>query len=218
MSSTAQSIIDDRRSRQRKAALACSEDDIWNASQTQEEPLWGNAKGFVYPLGSQDPEFFVKYTKTRSKWLLEPERRNHEFAFNLLRTQQQPAAQQGLIVCVPGIFRAFEHRDFYFLVMEFVPGRTLQEILIEDEDRGAGQGDHSMLYKYIAEGIRLLSVEAPPGSKPGPVGCGVIRHPFFNEFEAATPYREVEMLGAHMNKVSMVHHVPVTLVLTTLGY
>lgn len=202
MPPSAHSIIDHRRSCQRQAALACTEDDIWNASQTQEGPLLGNAKGFIYPIGSQNPKFFVKYTKTRSKWLLEPEKRNHEFAFNVLRARQQQAAQQGLIVCVPEIFRAFEHRDFYFLVMEFVPGKTLQQILIDDENVGAEQVDHSILYKHIAEGIRLLSVKAPPGSKPGPVGGGVIRHPFFNDFEAATPYRDIEMLQKHLNKVS----------------
>lgn len=213
MSLTAHSAIDERRSRQRQAALACTEDDIWDASQTQGRTPFGAAKGFTYPLGSQDPEFFVKFTRSPSKWLLEPERRNHEFAFSTLRAQQQPASeQQKLIVCVPELFRAFEHRGCYFLVMEHVPGKTLGQILDEDDNEEAGEVDHSMLYGYIAEGIRLLCVKAPPGSSPGPVGGGIIRHPFFNDFEAATPYRDVEMLETHLNKVSIVFHLPATLI------
>ncbi|KAG8168742.1 hypothetical protein KVR01_001491 [Diaporthe batatas] len=137
-----------------------------------------------------------------SKWLLEPEMRNHEFAFNALRARQQQAAQEGLVVCVPEIFRNFEHRGFYFLVMEFVPGKTLRQILKDDKDLGAGQVDHSMLFKHIAEGIRLLiCVKAPPGSKPGPVGGGFIRHPFFRDLEAPTPYRDIEMMETHLNKI-----------------
>ena len=201
--------MEDRRSRQRQAALACKEVDIWSASQTQARPDWGVAKCFVYPLDSKVPDFLVKFTRSPSKWLLEPEGRNQQFAFNALRTQQQPAAQQGLIVCVPELFRAFEYRGCYFLVMEFVPGKTLGQILKEDDHKGEGQVGHSILYKHIAEGIRLLSAKAPPGSKPGPVGGGIIRHPFFNDFEAATPYRDIKMLEAHLNNVSMVPHVSV---------
>lgn len=124
MSPTPQSIIEDQRSRQRQAAQTCEPDDIWNASQTLEDPPWGAAKGFTYPPGSKERKIFVKYTKVRSKWLLEPEKRNQEFAFNTLRRLQQPASPQGkLLVCVPEIFRAFEHRDYYYLVMECVPGK-----------------------------------------------------------------------------------------------
>lgn len=203
MHSTSQSVIDDRRSRQCQAALSCKEADIWSASQTQEEPHWGTARGFAFPPDSSNPEFFVKFTSSECKWFLEPERRNHEFAFDTLRKQQHPpAAQQGgFLICVPEIFRSFEYGGFYFLVMEFVPGRTLGDIFREDEKRGQGQADYSLLYKHIAEGIRLLSVKAPPEAKPGPVGGGIIRHPFFKNFEAATPYRDVEMLEAHLNKV-----------------
>ncbi|KAI3397508.1 hypothetical protein diail_10720 [Diaporthe ilicicola] len=209
MHPTPQSVIDDRRSRQRQAALSCNEADIWSASQTQ-ELHWGTARGFAFPLGSQYPEFFVKFTSIECKWFLDPERRNHEFAFETLREQRQPPAaqQKEFIVCVPEIFRSFEYRDFYFLAMEFVPGRTLGDILREEDAKGGeDQVDHSTLYKHIAEGIRLLSVKAPPEAKPGPVGGGIIRHPFFKDFEAATPYRDVEMLEAHLNKVSRTHQV-----------
>ncbi|ROV91212.1 hypothetical protein VMCG_09345 [Cytospora schulzeri] len=207
MPSTPQSIIDDRRSSQRKAALACGQNDIWNASQSQESPPWGTARGFAYPLGSRDPEFFVKFTGSWGKEVLESEQRNHMFAFNTLCGLQQPASQQlKLLVCVPEIFRVFEYRERYFMVMEFVPGSTLHELASTRQDAGAGAGaggqaDNSALCRYIAEGIRLLCVKAPPGAKPGPVGGGLVRHHFFRYNQSAVPYRDVKMLETHLNKV-----------------
>lgn len=161
MPPTPQSIINERRSSQRQSALACGQDEICKASQIQERPPRGTARGFIYPPDSNDNQrFFVKSTGSRSKWLLEPEKCNHEFAFNTLhRLGPQPASQQlELLVCVPEIFRAFEYREYYFLVMEFVPGRTLDELLNEREDaqakagagteaRAGGQVDNSTLYQ-----------------------------------------------------------------------
>ncbi|KUI62423.1 hypothetical protein VP1G_09546 [Cytospora mali] len=155
MPQTPQSIIDDRRSSQRAFALACEQVDIWKASQTQKSPPWGAATGFIYP-SRKNPKFFVKFTDSRCKWLLEQEKRNQEFAFDTLRG---PGAGAG------------------------------------------GQGDTSRFYRYIAEGIRLLSVKAPPEAKPGPVGGGIIRHPLFSDFQATISYRDVEMLEKHLNKV-----------------
>lgn len=214
MPSTPQSIIDARRSSQRKAALACGQEEIFNASQLQESPPWGTTKVFTYPPGSKEPSFFVKYSRSNTKWLLEPEMRNHKFAFDALRGRG-PQQFPGLLVCVPEIFRVFEYRNFYFLVMEFVPGRTLVEV--EKEERNAlaaaraRAGDKpavaaqselvKKLYRYVAEGIRLLSVKAPPGTKPGPVGGGRIRHPFFKDSESRIPYRDIKMLETHLNKV-----------------
>lgn len=202
MASTAQSIIDDRRSRQRKAARACELDGIWNASRALEDPPLNVARGFTYPPASKQPKFFVKYTDSESKSLLEHERRNQEFAYNTLRTLQQTASpQRKLLVLAPEIFRAFEHRGYYFLVMEFVPGKTM-EGLFREETHETSQGSRATLYRHVADAIRLLSVKAPPGSKPGPVGGGILRHPIFSDFQAVVPYRDVKMLETHLNNVS----------------
>ncbi|KUI70890.1 hypothetical protein VM1G_06411 [Cytospora mali] len=218
MPQTPQSIIDDRRSSQRAFALACKQVDIWKASQTQKSPPWGAATGFMYP-NAQNPKFFVKFTDSRSKWLLEQEKRNQEFAFNTLHGlgPQQPVPQGlKLLVCVPEMFRAFEYEDYYFLIMECVPGRTLNQVIAAAQARAGdaklgagagagagagGQGDTSRFYRYIAEGICLLSVKAPPEAKPGPVGGGIIRHPLFSDFQATISYRNVEMIEKHLNKV-----------------
>lgn len=203
MPTTPRSIVDDRRSRQRQAALACEEDDIWNASQARENSPGAMVQTFTYPTGSHDPQCFVKFTSSRNQGLLEVERRNHEFAFNTLRELQQPASQESeLLVCVPEIFRAFEYLDYYFLMMEFVPGKTLYQLSWEDACAGRRQRDPSTSNKYVDAGIRMLRVKAPPGAKPGPVGGGRIRHPLFKNCEATVPYRDVEMLETHLNKVS----------------
>lgn len=209
-----QSIIHDRRSSQRKAAWACGQEDIWNALQTHTGTLGRFERSklcqvFPYPLGSNDPKFLVKCIASDDKQLLQAEKRNQKFASSTLCGQGlQPASQeQNLIVCVPEVFRDFEYRDFYFLVMEFVPGRLLRRILSDrvDTQRRAGvrHQDDSSLYRYIAEGIRLLRVKAPSGASPGPVGGGIIRHPLFQDSQATISYRDVKMLETHLNKVSM---------------
>ncbi|ROV95915.1 hypothetical protein VSDG_05148 [Cytospora chrysosperma] len=212
MPPTPQSIIDDRRSSQRKAALACGQEEIFTAMQSQEITLWRATKVFTYPPDSKDPSFLVKYSKDYTRWLLESEMRNQKFAFDALR-ERGPQQFPGLLVCVPEIFKDFEYRGYYFLVMEFVPGRTLVEVGKEERNAlaaaaaGAGAGDRAesqlvkRLYRCVAEGIRLLSVKAPPGTKPGPVGGGRIRHPFFKDSESRIPYRDMKMLETHLNKV-----------------
>lgn len=202
MAATVQSMINDRRSRQRQAAHACEPDDIWNASQALEDPPFGVANGFTYPPASNQPSFFVKYTDSENKSLLEPERRNQEFAFNTLRSLQQTAPpQRKLLVLAPEIFRAFEHRDYYYLVMEFVPGKTMEDLFAEETPE-TSQGDRATLYQHVADAIQLLSVKAPPGARPGPVGGGILRHPIFSDSQAEVPYRDVEMLEKHLNNVS----------------
>lgn len=85
--------------------------------------------------------------------------------------------------------------------MEFVPGKSLEELFRQDRP-GKSQADHAKLYQHVADSNRLLSVKAPTGAKPGPVGGGGIRHPIFRDFQAVVPYRDVEMLETHLNKVS----------------
>lgn len=202
MTQSAQSIIDSRRSRQRKAAEDCKPDDIWKASQAQGEPPFGAAKGFTYPLASKKPDFFVKYTATSGKSLLEPEGRNQKFAFDTLRDlQQKPSPQRKLLVLVPEIYRIFEHRGYYYLVMEFVPGKTLEDLFTKPSS-GNSHEDPATLYKRVADAIRLLLVKAPPGAPPGPVGGGIIRHPFFSDYQSTISYKNVGELKTHLDQVS----------------
>lgn len=214
MSLTPQSIINERRSSQRQVAEACGKEDLWKASQMVEKyaPIT-RARTFSYPFNSKGPKLFVKFIASEDRELLESEKRNHEFAFSTLQKlgTQQPASQQlKLFVCVPEIFYDFEYRERYFLVMEFVPGITLNEALETDTDVLGRAGaevlaklDKSNLYRYIATGIRLLSANAkvPSGAKPGPVEGGIIRHPFFKDSTARIPYKNVDMLEKHLNKI-----------------
>lgn len=218
MSLTPQSIIDERRSSQRKVAAACGQDGIWKASQMVSPfAQRTRAKMFSYPLNSNSPKFFVKFIAKQGRKVLETEKHNQEFAFSTLHklgTQQPASKQSKLLVCVPEIFDDFEYLGRYFLVMEFVPGITLNEALEPGADVLGRAGaevvaelDKSNLYRYIATGIRLMSANAkvPSQAKPGPVEGGIIRHPFFKESRAVIPYRNVEMLEKHLNKVSMLY-------------
>lgn len=107
-----------------------------------------------------------------------------------------PHQTKGMLI--PEIYRTFEFDDRLFVVMEYIPGRTLAQ-LIECQD---WESRKEAIINTVAEAIKLMmSIPAPPGQKPGPVGGGRIRHPLFKDDESYCEYSSVEELESHLNRV-----------------
>lgn len=150
--------------------------------------------GFPYPLDR--PVVYVKYgdpTQYR-----ESEARTQQFAFEALE-KMSPARREG--VRVPEVYRVFSSHGRTYIIMEFVPGKALREIM-KEQTKTSFYKMVNPLFDKIARGIELLlSIPAPNDAKPGPYGGGIIRHPLFKDFVATVEYDSVEMLEQHINKV-----------------
>jgi hypothetical protein len=134
----------------------------------------------------QAPIFWIKYG-LRSQGR-EAEAQSQDFAFRALERIPQPEREG---VRIPEVYRIFTD-DYYpsedsmvYIVMEYVPGKTLLQILDETPSETPSQRlEH--LYDHIAKAIRLfLSFEVPYDATPGPYGGGIIRHPLFKDYEAS---------------------------------
>lgn len=121
--------------------------------------------------------------------------KNHEYAYRVLKAMP-PDQTRGIII--PEIYRTFESGKRVFIVMEYIPGRTLKE-LQEQQDWNSRGG---ICIDSIARAVRLLmSIPAPPGQQPGPVGAGRIRHPLFKDSLSSFEYASVDELEEHLNNV-----------------
>lgn len=179
-------------SSKRQLALSWSEEDIISVfKQTPEfKPNGCAVTGFVFP--PKQPVAHVKFGLIPD---LMAELRNHEYAFKALR-DMPPNQTRGILI--PEIYRTFENGKRFFIVMEYVPGKTLAQ-LVEELGWASQQTTRS---NSIARAIRLLmSIKPPPGQKPGPVGGGRIRHPLFKDDTSYCEYSSVDELEAHLNKV-----------------
>lgn len=177
---------------QRQLALGWSEEDILSVFEHTPpfRPSGSSVTGFPFP--PQQPAAWVKFG-----WpsILKPEVRNHEYAFTALR---EMPADQTRGVHIPEIYRTFESGTNFFIVMEYIPGKTLRQLLKEPGGKSAWES----LTNKIANGIRLLmSIPAPPGQTPGPVGGGLIRHSLFKHETSYCEYSSVDELEDHLNKV-----------------
>lgn len=177
---------------QRQLALSWSEEDILSVfEQTPAlKPNGFTLTGFPFP--TQQPAAWVKFGLPS---ILKPEVQNHECAFTALRGMP---ADQTRGVHIPEIYRTFESGTKFFIVMEYIPGKTLKQLL----DEPGGESAWESLTNKIANGIRLLmSIPAPPGQTPGPVGGGRIRHSLFKHDTSYCEYASVDELEDHLNKV-----------------
>lgn len=177
-------------------ALSWSEEDIisvFNQTPRVKANGWG-VTGFLYP--PQQPVAYVKFGWPSER---RAELRNHEYAFKAL--MGMPTDQtRGILI--PEIYRDFESDNYLFIVMEYIPGRTLKQ-LGDDQDFDTQQ---KTITNKIARAIRLLmSIRPPPGQKPGPVGGGRIRHPLFKDSTSYCEYSSVDELETHLNTVSNKH-------------
>lgn len=185
---------EDPRSVQRRAALAWSEEEIestWKHTPML-KPNGFSVTGFPYPADA--PSAYVKFGFP-VEWTL-AEVRNQTFVYDALQ-KLPPEARQG--IHVPEVYRIMEIGHRLFIIMEYVPGRTLSKIT---EDEQYWETCREEVINKICQGMKLLiSLPVPEDAKPGPVGGGIIRHPIFKDFEAAIEYDSIEMLERHLNKV-----------------
>lgn len=176
----------------RQLALSWREDEIISVYHLTPimKPNGNSVTGFLFP--PKQPVAYVKFGCPSERMA---EARNHEFAFAALKAMP-PSRTRGILI--PEIYRTFESNDIFFIVIEYVPGRTLAELEVCQD----WESRKEAVINTIAEAIKLLmSLPAPPGQKPGPVGGGYIRHPLFKDDESYCEYSSVEELEGHLNKV-----------------
>lgn len=191
-----ESVPEDLRSIQRRAALAWSPEEIEHAwKHTPGLKPNGHAEtGFPYP--TEAPLAYVKFGFPTCIEYSQAEVRNQIFAYDALQ-KLPPEARQG--VHVPEVYRTVEIGRRLFVIMEYVAGKSLAQIVGDDETWEA-HGEE--VTNKICQGMKLLlSLPVPQDAKPGPVGGGIIHHTIFKDFEAAIEYDSIDMLERHLNKV-----------------
>ena len=67
---------------------------------------------------------------------------------------------------------------------------------------GAAPGLNDRDLADAAAAIRFLVTLRAPDLVPGPIGGGLIRHPFFHDRESAVVYPTVGWLELHINRAS----------------
>ena len=63
----------------------------------------------------------------------------------------------------------------------------------------------------VAAAVQILIAIPSPNSKLGRVGGGQIEHPFFYDWKASIEYESVEDLQDHVNGVSVLFRLPLSL-------
>ena len=102
-------------------------------------------------------------------------------------------------VRAPRLYLAFTWNGVGFIVSEYIYGQEC-----DDSDDA-----------LISTAVMALIAIPSPDSKPGPVGGGLIEHPFFYNRLSSIEYKSVEDLEDHVNGVSLLFYL--ALVLWHLG-
>lgn len=90
-------------------------------------------------------------------------------------------------VRAPRVYLAFTWSGFGFIVSEYIDGQIC---------------DNSDI-ALVAAAVQALINIPSTDSKPGPVGGGLIEHPFFFNRQSSIEYESVEELEDHINGVSV---------------
>ena len=90
-------------------------------------------------------------------------------------------------VRAPRVYLAFTWGSFGFIVAEYIDGQMCEESDIP----------------LIAAAVQYLITIPSPSTTPGPIGGGLIEHPFFIYRTSSIWYNSVEELQAHINGVSV---------------
>lgn len=182
-------------SEQRRAALSWSAEEIENAWKQilKIKPNGSCVTGCPYP--ASQPSAYVRFGHP-IEWR-QAEARNQIFVQDALQ-RLQPGAEPACHA--PEVYRTMKIGDLFFIIMEFVPGKTLAQIM---EDSESWKLRREEVTDKIYHAIKLLmSLPVPRDAKPGPVGGGHIRHPLFKDCEASIEYNSVDILERHLNKVN----------------
>jgi len=147
---------------------------------------------YIYP-SREAPTAFIKHGG--KDYSIMSEILNQEFAFSALKSMPE---QKTANILIPEIYRVFEQDKVVYIVMEYVAGETLKELL----DRKLSHDQLQEYYNKIAQAIKLfLSFKVPDNIAPGPVGGGIIKHPLFKYTVASIEYASVDELQTHVNNV-----------------
>ena len=109
------------------------------------------------------------------------EARTQHFVAQYLQQKNSPAVR------APHLYLAFTWNGVGFIVSEYIYGQEC-----DDSDDA-----------LIATAVMALISIPSPDSKPGPVGGGLIEHPFFYNRLSSIEYKTVEDLEDHVNGVSI---------------
>jgi hypothetical protein len=90
-------------------------------------------------------------------------------------------------VRAPCVYLAFTWGGFGFIVTEYIDGQ-----ICDDSD-----------IPLVAAAVQYLITIPSPSTTPGPVGGGLIEHPFFVYRMSSILYNSVDELQAHINGVSV---------------
>ena len=147
---------------------------------------------YIYP-SREAPTAFIKHGG--KDYSVMSEVANQKFAYNTLKSMPR---QKTTNILIPQIYHVFEQDKVVYIVMEYVAGETLKELL----DRKLSHDQLDECYNKIAQAIKLfLSFKVPDNTAPGPVGGGIIKHPLFKYTVASTKYASVDELQIHVNNV-----------------
>jgi hypothetical protein len=90
-------------------------------------------------------------------------------------------------VRAPCVYLAFQRGSFGYIVMEYIDGKMCDN---SDAD-------------LVAAAVQSLIEIKNPSSEPGPIGGGLIQHPFFVDQIASRRYSTFKQLEDHINRASV---------------
>jgi len=100
---------------------------------------------------------------------------------------QHLQANRTSVVRAPHVYLAFTWGGFGFIVTEYIDGKICDN---SDTDTA-----------LISAAVQAIINIPSPGLTPGPVGGGLIEHPFFMDRKSSIPYESVEELQDHVNGI-----------------
>ena len=148
----------------------------------------------VYPLSA--PQLFIKYGYDDDG--ISEEARNQRFAYEALRGMPK---QDTAGIRIPTIYHVFSSNKKEYIVMEYVQGKTIRQLL----DKESVDTRLQECYTQVAQAIKLFLSIPILTAIPGPVGGGIIRHPLFKDTIASVEYSSVAHLQAHLNTVTSLY-------------
>ena len=107
--------------------------------------------------------------------------RTQRFVAQYLRDNNNPAVR------APRLYLAFTWVPLGYIVSEYIDGQVC-----DDSDTA-----------LAAAAVQALITIPSPSLTPGPIGGGLIEHPFFVDRRSSVWYESVEELQDHVNGVSM---------------